>query len=354
MSDASPYLEAASESRSCRECGTAVSPGLLACPGCSQLIHADELSELAANAAAAREAGDLRESLSLWRRALELLPSDTRQFTTIAGYIDELGREVDAGGEKPQPEDGKPESGIAGKTAGVGVAGLLLWKFKFIVVLVFSKLKILLLGLTKAKTMLTMFLSLGVYWTAWGWKFALGVIVSIYVHEMGHVSALKRYGIRASAPTFIPGFGALVRLKQMPTNPRENARIGLSGPAWGLITAMLCYLAFLVTGWPLLGAIAKVGAWINLFNLLPIPPLDGGRGFHALPRFQKWIAVAAIAVMWYFTAEGLLVLLLLVAVLGALVKSSVTEADWRGTVEYVTLVVALSVLSAITITTGTL
>src|SRR5439155_143942 len=83
-----------------------------------------------------------------------------------------------------------------------------------------------LLGLTKASTLFTMLLSAGVYWAAWGWKFALGVVLSIYVHEMGHVQALQRYGIKATAPMFIPGVGAVVRLKQYPASPRD-ARVGL-------------------------------------------------------------------------------------------------------------------------------
>src|SRR2546430_4861243 len=78
-----------------------------------------------------------------------------------------------------------------------------------------------------------MLLSAGVYWTIWGWKFALGVVLSIYVHEMGHVQALQRYGIKATAPMFIPGVGAVVRLKQYPADRREDARVGLAGPLWG-------------------------------------------------------------------------------------------------------------------------
>ena len=75
--------------------------------------------------------------------------------------------------------------------------GLLVWKFKFIALLALTKAKFLLLGLTKASTFLSMFLAMGVYWTAYGWKFALGLVVSIYIHEMGHVAALHRYGFRA-------------------------------------------------------------------------------------------------------------------------------------------------------------
>src|SRR5213076_3474994 len=92
-----------------------------------------------------------------------------------------------------------------------------------------------LLGLTKAITFVSMLLSAGVYWTIWGWKFAVGVVLSIYVHETGHTQALQRYGIQATAPMFIPGIGAVIRLKQYPTDAREDARVGLAGPLWGLV-----------------------------------------------------------------------------------------------------------------------
>src|SRR4029079_13484890 len=96
-------------------------------------------------------------------------------------------------------------------------------------------------------TVLSMLLSLGVYWTAWGWKFALGIVLSIYVHEMGHVIVLGRYGFRATAPMFIPGLGALVRLRQHVVNPREDAEIGLAGPIYGLGAALVALGLWLAT-----------------------------------------------------------------------------------------------------------
>src|SRR3989454_1596365 len=149
-----------------------------------------------------------------------------------------------------------------------------------------------------------MLLSAGVYWAAWGWKFALGVVLSIYVHEMGHVQALQRYGIKATAPMFIPGVGAVVRLKQYPASPREDARVGLAGPLWGLGAAAAAYAAYIGTGGGIWAAIAHFGAWVNLFNLVPVWQLDGGRGFRALTRRQRGIAAAVIALMWLATRRG--------------------------------------------------
>src|SRR5204862_5456159 len=111
---------------------------------------------------------------------------------------------------------------------------LLLVKFKSVLLIVLTKGKFLLLGLTKLPTLLSMLAWIGVYWSLWGWRFALGMGVSIYIHEMGHVWMLRRFGIRATAPMFIPGFGALVRLQQHPTTVVADARIGLAGPVWAL------------------------------------------------------------------------------------------------------------------------
>jgi Zn-dependent protease len=189
-----------------------------------------------------------------------------------------------------------------------------------------------------------MFLSLGVYWTAFGWKFAVGLVASIYVHEMGHVAALRRFGFPATAPMFIPGVGAVIRLQQHPMNPVENARIGLAGPIWGLGAALAALGVYLATDWPSWMAIARVGAWINLFNLIPIWQLDGGRGFSSMNRTQRWLAVAGIGAAWLFSAEGMLLLLLFAGCYQALYVAAPAKADRVGFVQYLLLVAVLSAM----------
>ncbi len=207
-------------------------------------------------------------------------------------------------------------------------------------------------GLAKLHTLLSMLLFFGVYWSMWGWKFALGFVLSIYIHEMGHVAALNRYGIKATAPVFIPFVGAIIRVKQTLTNPREDARVGLAGPIWGLGTAVASFLLFQVTDDEIFKAIARMGAWVNLFNLMPFWQLDGGRGFHSLSRWQRWAAVLVIAGMWFYTQEGLLMILFLFAVLKALRKDTPPDPDYIGLVEYGFLVVILSIMCAIPLATG--
>ena len=161
---------------------------------------------------------------------------------------------------------------------------LLLWKFKTFLLLALSKGKLLLFGLGKFSTFGSMLLSVLAYTAAYGWRFALGIVASIYVHEMGHVWALRQFGFAASPPMFIPFFGAFVRMKQHPANPVEDARVGLAGPIWGTAFAIGAFLFYMLTDEQAVGAIAHFAAWINLFNLLPVWQLDGARGFKALSK----------------------------------------------------------------------
>ena len=251
---------------------------------------------LADAAEVAERAGELSTALSSWNDALTLLPKESRQYAAIAARIAKLGRHVEAGPSRPKPSASSaaqktgPEGAASSRWSGGAVwgvittLGLVVWKIKFLGVLLLTKGKILLLGLTKASTFLSMLASVGLYWTIFGGWFALGLVLSIYVHEMGHVFALSRYGIHAGAPLFVPGLGAFIRLKQELTDPKQDARVGLAGPIWGLGAALVCLAAFVVTRQPIWAALAQFGAFINLFNLLPIWNLDGGRAFRSLTR----------------------------------------------------------------------
>jgi len=331
----------------CPECSTQVASALLACPSCHRLVHAAELEGLAGQAQRAEQARDSTAALAAWRQVLDLLPADTAQYQTVAIRVAELSRAV----EKEPVTAGK-RVGWTKAATGLGVIGVLLFKFKFVLIFAATKAKLLLLGLTKASTLFSMLLSAGLYWTVWGWKFALGVVLSIYVHEMGHVQALQRLGIKATAPMFIPGIGAVVRMKQYPSDRREDARIGLAGPIWGVAATVVAYAIFLATRVGVWGAIAHFGAWVNLFNLLPVWQLDGARGFRALTRGQRWIAVAVIGVMWLITAEGLLALLFVAGALAAWFGDAAEQPDSTAWLQYAGLVAILSLMTEISVPTS--
>jgi len=327
----------------CPQCGTQLAPGLLACPACGWLLHAERLKALAAEAERLTRAGDLRGALTTWRAAVDLLPPDSKQHATISSRIAQLSSAVDSQTGVRAPA--KPA--WAGKAGVIGAAGLILWKFKFLFALVLTKGKLLLLGLTKAGTLFSMLLSFGVYLQFLGWKLAAGLILSIYIHEMGHVAMLRHFGIPATAPMFIPGVGAFIRTKYYPKDIVADARVGLAGPIWGLGAALIAHGLFLVTRAPLWSVIAFYGALLNLFNLIPVWQLDGAHGFRALTRTQRWWAVGAIGAAWVLTHQGLLVVLLLVAAWAAWKGDAPERGDQRALVEYVLLILILSLLMQI-------
>jgi Zn-dependent protease len=293
-------------------------------------VHREELERLAKEAEAARGREEPREEIVAWRQALELLPPESDQSRSISTRVSELSRLVEERGEKPKSP---------WRWAGIGA----------LVAFVVTKGKFLLAGLTKSGTFFSMFLSLGVYWAAFGWKFALGLIASIYVHEMGHVAALHRLGIRASAPMFLPGFGAVVRLQQYPVDAREDARVGLAGPLWGLGAASVAGVLYFATEAHIWGAIARVGAWINLFNLLPVWQLDGSRGFRALGKNERLLVTGLTFILWLWTREGLLVLIALVAAFRFFSAEPGAPGDRVAFAQFVVLLLALSALTLISV-----
>lgn len=164
------------------------------------------------------------------------------------------------------------------------------------------------------------------------------------IHEMGHVDALRRLGFRATAPMFIPGLGAVIRLRQHPSTAAEDARIGLAGPLWGMGAAGACYLVFLATGIAFWAAMAHVGAWINLFNLIPLGSLDGGRGFRALSRGQAMLITAALGGAWFLTAEPMLLLVGIVGFFRWIAKPGDIPPNRPAFATFLALIGTLSVL----------
>ena len=248
----------------------------------------------------------------------------------------------------PAPDPSPNGNPWKGRFAKIGTGGVVAWKFKAFLLLALTKGKLLLLGLTKISTLLSMLAMFGAYWLAYGWPFAAGFVISIYIHEMGHVAALRRYNIAASAPMFIPFFGAFVRMKQYPANVIEDARVGLAGPIYGLCAAVVAWLIGLFTGAPIWFAIARTGAWINLFNLIPIWQLDGGRGFRALTRKQRGIALVIVLFMWAVTEETMLVLIALGAAYRLFSKDYPEQPDNLTLLQYGGLVMFLSALILLT------
>lgn len=172
----------------CPECSAEIALDALSCPQCRRLTRAADLEVLTRQAKAAWRVGKFAEERALWRQCLDLLPSGTVQYASIEARVKEIEEQTAIAGEQPG-------RGWNKATAGVGPT----------LVLLLTKGKALLLGLTKVGTLVTMAASLSVYWALYGWALAFGLVLSIYIHEMGHVIAIRQYGFRASAPMFVPG-----------------------------------------------------------------------------------------------------------------------------------------------------
>lgn len=175
----------------------------------------------------------------------------------------------------------------------------------------FSKFKSLLPLLKLGKfggTLLSMGISVFAYAVLYPWWFAVGLVVMIFIHEMGHVLAAKRKNLPVTAPAFIPFVGALITMKKMPQDAVTEAYIAYGGPLLGTIGALGSYLLGVITGVEVFYVIALVGFFINLFNLIPIRPLDGGRIVVAVSRWI-WVLGVILAVVLIIVTKSLLLLM---------------------------------------------
>lgn len=216
--------------------------------------------------------------------------------------------------QQPKP-DAEPESrsSHAGRAAaGAAGAGLLF-------VLGKAKLLGLLAGLVKFKTLATMLLSIGAYAVEWGWLFAAGFVLLIFVHEMGHAVAMRLEGIPAGAPVFIPFVGAFVAMQGLPRNAAVEAKVAMAGPVAGSLAAWATLWAGVELDQPLLRALGHTAVLINLFNLIPVSPLDGGRIVTAFTR-TYWVIGYAVGIGALLVTRSPLLLIVLLVGLWSLVQ----------------------------------
>jgi Zn-dependent protease len=193
-----------------------------------------------------------------------------------------------------------------GPIAGIGI---LIAKF-------FVKLKFIILPLLKflpliLKTGGTMLLSIGVYAMIFGWQFAAGFVLLIFVHECGHLIMAKKFGLKVSAPVFIPFVGAAIMLKEQPQNAWVEACIGIGGPFLGALGALACNGIGEAFNAPLFIALASSGYFLNLFNLLPVGMLDGGRIVTAMSRWL-WLPGLALLVWFGWASSSILVWIIVI------------------------------------------
>jgi Zn-dependent protease len=274
--------------------------GNLVCPNCGSLVYAQRLNELANQAVRIEQANPLGAA-GIWREMLGLLPPDSRQYQEVQQRIGML-------------------------TSGFGAAGTLQHQGQMPGVTRRNDP----LPVALAKTFVSMLISILVY--AWffaphragessgifkgppspeqyvvGLLFASVFVLLILVHELGHVIAMHFYGLKAGPPIFIPFLGALINMRERPKDALQEAVVGIGGPILGTVGALVCYGIYLKTGWEVLIQMCALGFMINLFNMLPVPPLDGGRITAAV---SPWIwlpgllGLAGLVVLNWLTGGG--------------------------------------------------
>ena len=172
-----------------------------------------------------------------------------------------------------------------------------------------AKGKSLLFALFKLKFLFSFAAFLGIYWALYGAWFGIGFAVMIMLHEMGHFVEVKRRGLPAEMPVFLPGLGAYVKWQALGVSTEARALVSLAGPAAGLLAAVLAAALFWQTGNPLWAALAHTGAWLNLLNLIPVWMLDGAGAVTALDKVGRVSLLVFTGLLFWWSGQVMLLLL---------------------------------------------
>ena len=304
---------------SCKSCARELSTGALVCKQCHTLVHAAELQQISAGAQMFEKDGEPQKALEAWQRALALIPDDVEQKKWVRDKIRNLEAAASVATEK--------QSAWAKKLGPFAPLAVLLAKGKF------------LLTLFKLKSLLSLATFVAFYWSLYGMSFGIGFAVLILVHEMGHYIDIKRRGLPAEMPMFLPGFGAYVKWAAMGVTPATQAEVSLAGPLAGLIGAAVCALLWWQTGNGLWGALASSTAILNALNLTPVWVLDGGKAIAALDKTERIVILAAALILCFAFDEKIFLLVAAGATYRLFTKDLPPQAS-RATLAYFLAVMA--------------
>lgn len=275
------------EIHNCPNCSHWLPEGTLACPECQTLTYGQHLSQLAMEAQQLEQQQKWREARERWQSTLPWLPEETKQSASIQQHIAQIDAKIRA--EEDQKARWTRRLGPFAPVA------LFLIKAKSWFFLLF-----------KAKFLLSGLVYLGLYWAMFGPLFAIALVLTVFLHEMGHYFGVKRRGLKADLPVFLPGMGAYVRWQSQGSTLEDLASISLAGPIAGFIVAAICYAVYLPTHIPFLHLMAYLGAWINLFNLFPVAfvfAFDGALAAFALSRLQRGLIAATCLLFFGLTVS---------------------------------------------------
>lgn len=263
----------------CPSCSHWLPEGTLACPDCQTLTYGVHLNQIGYSAQQLEQEQKWAEARERWTSALMWLPEDTQQAEGVRQHIAQIDARIKAAADT--------KSKWRKRLGPFAPIALFLIKIKTWLILLF-----------KLKFLISFLAFFGIYWALFGWQFAAGFLACLFIHEMGHYVAVKRRGLRAELPVFIPMMGAYVRWYNQGVSLEDLASISLAGPVYGLYAAIACYGLFLVTHAPIFMVLVYVGAWINFLNLVPVFGLDGAQATFALSKLQRGLIATTCVVLF--------------------------------------------------------
>jgi Zn-dependent protease len=312
--------------RRCHNCGADLPLGALACEKCHALIYSEELARLTHRANSLEEADNLQEAREEWKKALPLLPTNATQAEWVRSQINKLDLQLKA----PQAP---PKNNWMRKLGPLAPIVILLSKGKF-----------LLLALFKLKFLLTLFAFMGLYWSLYGAWFGIGFVALIFVHEMGHYLEIRRRGLPAEMPVFLPGLGAYVKWNALGVTRITRSIVSLAGPFAGFLGAIACLYLWHQTGNAVWAALARSSAGLNILNLIPVWILDGGQATLSLSKIERWLLLGLCLLLWLGLGENLFFLVAVGVVYRLFTKDLPPFAAPKITAYYASVLVGLGVV----------
>jgi Zn-dependent protease len=299
------------------------------CDHCHALVHSEELERLSAEAKALEANGDLRQAQEKWLTGLQLLPPTSKQADWIKQHAEELETAAD-GARRPAPGDNQWAQPM-GPADPITVLA--------------AKSRTTLPARLQLTSLLSFVAFIAIYWAASGMKFGIGFAVLILIHEMGHFIDIKRRGLPADMPVFLPGLGAYVRWQALGVPLETRAAISLAGPLAGFLASLACAAIWWQTGNPLWAALARSGAILNLLNLIPVWVLDGGQAALALSKTERIVLLIACVALGLVFGQNLFFLVALGAGYRAFFAGDLPAHPSRATTIYfVAVLTALGVI----------
>jgi Zn-dependent protease len=197
--------------------------------------------------------------------------------------------------------------------------------------------KVAFIGLKGAKfltTSATMLVSVAAYAFIWGWPFAAGFVLLLFVHEFGHYIQLRREGVQPGRMLFIPFLGAVIGARSLGGNALAEARVGLAGPILGSLGAAAVAVAGFALDSEMLKALAFTGFFLNLFNLLPVVPLDGGRAMAAMAPWMWFVGLGVMVTAVFLRPNPILILIALFGAMETYRRWKMRKSGEEGNAEY--------------------